>query len=54
MFTAHDKAAAAAIGAAITSVIAALTSLDPEVVGAIGTLVTAGLVWLVPNKQPAE
>jgi hypothetical protein len=32
----------------------ALTPLDPEVVGAIGTLVTAGLVWLVPNKQAAR
>lgn len=54
MFSAYDKAAAAAIGAAITTVIASLTTLDPEVVGAIGTLVTTGLVWLVPNKQKAE
>jgi hypothetical protein len=53
-FTAYDKAAAAAIGTAVTTVIAALTPLDPEVVGAIGTLVTAGLVWLVPNKQAAQ
>ncbi|WP_420348602.1 hypothetical protein [Pelagibius sp.] len=51
MFTAHDKAAAAAIGSAVTSVLAAVTSLDSEVVGAIGILVTAGLVWLVPNKN---
>lgn len=54
MFTAYDKAAAAAIGTAVTTIIAALTTLDPEVVGAIGTLLTAGLVWLVPNKQKAE
>ncbi|MEQ9607027.1 MAG: hypothetical protein RLN99_05105 [Kiloniellaceae bacterium] len=54
MFTAYDKAAAAAIGTAATTIIAALTTLDPEVVGAIGTLLTAGLVWLVPNKQKAE
>jgi len=55
MFTAYDKAAAAAVAAAITSVIAALTPLDPEITGAIGTLLTAGLVWLVPNKQgPAQ
>jgi len=39
MFTAYDKAAAAAIGTAATTIIAALTTLDPEVVGAIGTLV---------------
>jgi hypothetical protein len=51
MFTAYDKAAAAAIGTAVTTVIAALTTLDPEVVGAIGTLVTTGLVWFIPNKQ---
>jgi hypothetical protein len=51
MFTAYDKAAAAAIAAAVTTVIAALTPLDSETVGALGTLVTAGLVWLVPNKQ---
>jgi hypothetical protein len=54
MLTAYDKAAAAAIGTAVTTVIAALTTLDPEVVGAIGTLVTTGLVWLVPNKQSTE
>jgi len=51
MFTAYDKAAAAAIGSAVTSVLAAVTTLDPDVVGAIGILVTAGLVWLVPNKS---
>ena len=50
MFTAYDKAAAAAIGAAITSVLAALTTLDQDLVGAFGTVITAGLVWLVPNK----
>ena len=54
MLTAYDKAAAAAIGSAVTTVIAALTTLDPEIVGAIGTLVTAGLVWLVPNKPEAQ
>lgn len=51
MFTAYDKAAAAAIGTAVTAVIASLTSLDSEVVGAIGTLVTTALVWLVPNRS---
>ncbi len=51
MFTRFDKAAAAAIGAAITTVIGAATVLDPEVVASIGVLVTAGLTWLVPNKE---
>lgn len=50
MFTAYDKAAAAAIGTAVMSVLAAISTLDPDVVGAIGTLFTAGLVWLIPNK----
>lgn len=54
MFTAFDKAAAAAIGSALTTVIAALTTLDPETIGAIGTLLTAGLVWLVPNKPASR
>ena len=50
MFTTYDKAAAAAIGTAVTSVLAAVSTLEPDVVGAFGTLFTAGLVWLVPNK----
>ena len=53
MFTAYDKAAAAAVASALTAVIAALTPLDAELVGALGTLLTAGLVWLVPNKPGA-
>ena len=52
MFTAYDKAGAAAIGSAITAVLAAVTDLSPEALGAIGTLVTTLLVFLIPNKQP--
>ena len=51
MFTRYDKAAAVAISAALVSVLAALTDLSPESLGAVGTLLTAGLVALVPNKQ---
>lgn len=54
MLTAYDKAAAAAIGTAATTLIAALTTLDPDVVGALGTLVTTALVWLVPNRQQVQ
>ncbi len=50
MFTRYDKAAAAAIGAAATTVIGALTALDPEVVASIGVILTAALTYLVPNK----
>ena len=52
MLTAYDKSAAAALGTAVTTILAAVTTLDSEVIGAIGTLVTSGLVWLIPNKQP--
>lgn len=51
MFSHFDKAGAAAIGAAITAVIAAMTTLDPQAVAAFGVLITAGLTWLVPNKE---
>lgn len=50
MFSKFDKAAAAAIGGAVTTFLAAVTTLSPEVIGAVGTLVTAALVWLVPNR----
>ena len=53
MFTQYDKAAAGAIAAAITGLLTALTTLDAEVVSSIGVLVTAGLVWLVPNRAKA-
>ena len=51
MLTRYDKAGAAAIGAALTSIVGAVTVLDPEVVASIGVLVTASLTWLVPNRE---
>lgn len=50
MLTKYDKAGAAAIGAAITTVIATMTTLDLETVAALGTLITVGLTFIVPNK----
>ena len=50
MFSKYDKAAAGAISAALTGVLAAVTTLSPEVVGSIGTLLTTVLVYFVPNK----
>ena len=50
MLTKYDKAGAAAISTAITTVIMALTDFDPELVASIGVLITTGLTWLVPNK----
>jgi hypothetical protein len=54
MFTTFDKATAAAIGTAITSILAAATGWPAEVVGAVGVLITFGLTWLVPNKAAAN
>lgn len=51
MFTRFDKAGAAVIAGAVTSVLAYFTTLDAEIIGAIGTLLTGGLVYLVPNKE---
>lgn len=49
-----NKATAAAISAAVTGLLLAFVpTLDPAVVSAVGTLVTAALVWAVPNKGAA-
>lgn len=49
MFTTMDKAGAGAIGAGVTTALAAF--LDPELAGAIGVVITALLVYFVPNKE---
>ena len=54
MFTAYDKAGAAAIGSAVTAVLTALTDLPEDAVLAVGTLVTTLLVYLIPNKEPTK
>ncbi len=51
MFTKYDKAGAAAISTAVTTLVMAFTELDMNTVAAIGTLVTTFLTWLVPNKE---
>ena len=52
MFTRYDKAAAAAIGSALTTVIAAFwPELGVEVTASAGVLITAILTFLVPNKE---
>ncbi len=45
-----NKATAAVVAGAIAAVAGALSTLDPELIGAIQTLLTAALVWLVPNR----
>ena len=51
MFTKFDKAGAAAIGAAITALVTAFTTLDPATVTQIGVVITTFLTWLVPQKE---
>ena len=45
-----NKATAGALSAALVGLLAALTDLSPEVLAAVGTLLTAVAVYLVPNK----
>ncbi len=45
-----NKATAAALAGAVATGIGAFFSLDAEMTGALATLLTTALVWLVPNK----
>ncbi len=46
-----NKATAAALAGAAVTVIGALVVLDGELQGALQTVLTAALVWLVPNRE---
>lgn len=46
-----NKATAALVAGAIVSVVGSFLALTPEVQGAAITLITAALVWLVPNTE---
>lgn len=50
MLTKYDKAGAGGIAAIVTALLFEFTTLDNDVVYAIGTLLTAAAVYLVPNK----
>lgn len=50
----YNKASAAAVSQAIVQVVAAFTPLDPELEQAVGVVLTALLVWLVPNSPAAD
>ncbi len=49
-----NKATAAALAGALVTVVAALWPLESELQGALQTVLTTALVWLVPNIQPAD
>jgi hypothetical protein len=51
MLSQYKKSAIAIIGAVVTVLAIAGIELDPEIVAAVTTLITASLVWWVPNDQ---
>ena len=53
-FQNHRKVIAAVIGAIVTLVAIAGFSVDPEIVAAVTTLLTAIAVYFVPNKSLVE
>lgn len=53
-FQNHRKMIAAVIGAIVTIAAVAGFSVDAEIVAAVTTLVTAIVVYLVPNNIPVD
>ena len=49
--TRFNKATAATIGTAVTTVLGAVWAPGPEVLAAVNTLLVAVLVYLVPNRE---
>ena len=49
--TAYNKTTAAVLAGAVVTIVGAFWQPDPTVLGALQTLVTAGLVYLIPNKE---
>lgn len=57
MFTTVDKAIVAIIGGLLTvasMVFGMDLNISPEFIGAIGSVVSGVLVYLVPNKEPVS
>ncbi len=46
-----NKMTAAALAGGLVTVAASLVALDGELQGALQTVLTAALVWLVPNRE---
>lgn len=44
-----NKATAAVVAGAVVTLIGAFVALDPELMGAIQTVLTAALVYFIPN-----
>ena len=45
----YNKTTAAVLAGAVVTIVGAFWQADPTVLGALQTLVTAGLVYAVPN-----
>ena len=46
-----NKTTAAVVAGAVVTLIGAFVAVDAEVMASIQTVLTAALVWLVPNKE---
>lgn len=46
-----NKTTAAVLAGAVVTILGAFWQPDPTVLGALQTIITAGLVWLIPNKE---
>lgn len=46
-----NKATAAALAGAAATVIGSFLVINPETLSAVQTVLTAALVWLVPNRE---
>jgi len=49
-----NKATAAGISAAIIGLVGTLVDIEPETLAAIGTVLTAAIVYFVPNQEKPE
>lgn len=49
-----NKATAAALAGALLTAVAAFWPLESELQGALQTVLTTALVWLVPNVVPTD
>ena len=46
-----NKTTAAVVAGAVATLIGAFVAIDAEVMASLQTVLTAALVWLVPNKE---
>ncbi len=51
--TKYNKAWAAAVAQALVQLVVAFAPFEPELEQALGVVLTAAIVWLVPNAPPA-